>query len=221
MKHSSMIAGLGKYYFTHGALILALTLASFGCHRPPSPEYVFRIIATDAGFEAPNTVPAGMRHIVMENHGTQIHESMLVKLPPEMSADDYFAAVQRGSLFPKGALDYSGPGLTSPGERTELWLKVDPGYYVLICWNAGHAKTVPPHPFTVTNVLANDDIPKENMVVKLVDYRFDLEGELHSGSQVIRVETPGPSMHEMDLFRLHEGKTVTDVTRWRKDDSRG
>jgi hypothetical protein len=53
-------------------------------------------------------------------------------------------------------------------------------------------------------------------VLKLVDYQFVLEGELHKGSQVIRVETPGPSMHEADLFRLHDGKTVADLMHWRK-----
>ena len=88
-----------------------------GCHgkivekdNPP-----FRIIATDAGFEAPERVAAGLRHIVFENRGSVIHESMLVKLPKGMNAEDYVAAVKKGSLFPKGALDYSGPGLTSPG----------------------------------------------------------------------------------------------------------
>ena len=49
---------------------------------------------------------------------------MLVKLPKGMSANDYVAAVKAGSLFPEGALDYSGPGLTSPGETAEMWLKV-------------------------------------------------------------------------------------------------
>jgi len=40
-----------------------------------------------------------------------------------MSADDYVAAVKKGSLFPEGALDYSGPGLTSPGTTAEMWFK--------------------------------------------------------------------------------------------------
>jgi hypothetical protein len=39
--------------------------------------------------------------------------------------------------------------------------------------------------------------------------------------QIIRIENSGPSMHEMDIFRLHEGKTLADVRRWRKDDGRG
>ena len=182
----------------------------------------FRIIATDAGFEAPDRVAAGLRHIVFENRGSEIHEAMLVKLPKGMSADDYVAAVKMGSLFPEGALDYSGPGLTSPGETAEMWLRVDPGRYIIICWNNGHAKTTPVHPFTVEDVGADDDrTPKEDLVLKLVDFRFELAGDLHKGVQVIRIETPGPAMHEVDIYRLHEGRTVADLNRWRKQEGHG
>jgi uncharacterized cupredoxin-like copper-binding protein len=206
------------------AILSVICLVSVGCQakvadkdKPP-----LRIIATDAGFEAPDRVAAGLRHIVFENHGSQIHESMLVKLPKGMSADDYVAAVKKGSLFPEGALDYSGPGLTSPGEATEIWLRVDPGQYILICWNNGHAKTTPVHPFTVEDVGAKDDrAPKEDLVWKLFDYRFELSGDLHKGVHVIRVETPGPSMHEVDIYRLHDGKTVADLNSWRKQPGNG
>src|SRR5262245_19029104 len=75
----------------------------------------FTLIATDAGFDAPDHVAAGLRHVVYENHGSQIHEAMFIKLAPGMTARDYVAAVQGGALFPEGARDYSGPGLTSPG----------------------------------------------------------------------------------------------------------
>jgi len=206
------------------AMLVAVCLLSLGCQRKTAEKETppFRIIATDAGFEASDRVAAGLRHIVFENHGSGIHESMLVKLPKGMSAENYVAAVKKGSLFPAGALDYSGPGLTSPGETAEMWLRVDPGQYILICWNSGHAKTTPVHPFTVEEVGAKDDRPpKENLVLKLFDYRFELSGNLHKGVQVIRIETPGPSMHEVDIYRLHEGKTVADLNSWRKQQGRG
>jgi len=199
-------------------------LISIGCHAKVADRDVppFRIVATDAGFEAPDGLAAGLRHIVFENHGSEIHESMLVKLAKGMSAEDYVAAVKKGSLFPEGALDYSGPGLTSPGEATEVWLRVDPGQYILICWNSGHAKTTPVHPFAVEDVGAKDDrVPKEDLVWKLFDYRFEFSGDLHKGVHVIRVETPGPSMHEVDIYRLHEGKTVADLNSWRKQQGHG
>ena len=200
--------------------LLAVCLLSFGCQRQLVQKEMppFRIVATDAGFEAPDRLAAGLRHIVFENRGSEIHEGMLVKLPKGMSADDYVAAVKKGSLFPEGALDYSGPGLTSPGVTAEMWLRVDPGQYIIICWNKGHDKTTRVQSFTVQEIGAADDRPpKEDVVLKLFDYRFELDRALRKGVQVIRVETPGPAMHEVDIFRLHEGSTVEDLKRWRKE----
>jgi len=126
---------------------MTVYLLSFGCQRHVADKEVrpFQIVATDTGFEAPDRLAAGLRHIVLENRGTEIHEGMLVKLPNGMSADDYVMAVKKGSLFPEGALDYSGLGLTSPGVTAEMWLRVDPGQYIIICWNKGHDKTTPVH----------------------------------------------------------------------------
>ena len=122
------------------ALFIAC-LVSLSCQRQSAEKELspFRIVATDAGFEAPAGLAAGMRHVIFENHGSEIHEAMLVKLPKGMSPEDYVAAVKKGSLFPEGALDYSGAGLTSPGKTAEMWLKVDPGQYIIICWNDSHA----------------------------------------------------------------------------------
>jgi hypothetical protein len=208
-------------FVTFAGLIVA-TLMSGGCDRAVRREpkgRVFRIVATDSGFEAPAGLAAGMRHIIYENHGSNIHEAMLVRLAKGMTPDDYQAEVKKGESFPKGALDYSGPGLTSPGQTAEMWLKVDPGNYVLICWN--HPKTVRLHPFRVEDVGAtHDQPPKVDLVLKLIDYRFELSHPLRKGTQVIRVETPGPSMHELDFFRLHEGQTAADVHRWSKEKMR-
>ena len=202
-----------------GACLLSVSCQRQSVDRETAP---FRIVPTDAGFDAPDALAAGMRHVILENRGSEIHEAMLVKLPKGMSAEDYVAAVKKGSLFPEGALDYSGPGLTSPGQTAEMWLKVDSGRYIIICWNDGHAKTTPVHPFTVEDVgRADDRPPKEDFVLELSDYRFELDGELHKGTQVIRVETPGPSMHEVDIYRLHDGHTLAELKSWRKQKEAG
>lgn len=208
---------------THCAALFTVCLLSFACQKEALNETPpFRIVATDAGFEAPDKLAAGLRHIVFENRGSEIHERMLVKLPKGMSPDDYVAAVKKGSLFPEGALDYSGPGLTSPGVTAEMWLKVDPGNYIIICWNKDHDKTTRVHSFIVEETGAADDQPpKEDAVLKLFDYRFELDRALRKGVQVIRIETPGPAMHEVDIYRLHEGSSVADVSRWRKERENG
>ena len=194
------------------ALTLLLLFPAFSSAAP------VRLIATDAGIEAPTTIAAGMRHVRFENHGTKVHEAMFVKLAPGTNASDFAAQVQSGVLFPKDALDYSGPGLTSPGESTELWFRLDAGDYALICWHHPRASI---RALKVRNGGAPDDAPpKHDVIVRLADYRFEISGEIRKGLRVIRIETPGPSMHEADMFRLHPGRTAADVQRWYGQDDR-
>jgi len=201
------------------AATAAACVAAFAVWRPALSAEPLRIVATDRGFEAPRTVSAGLRHLVYENHGKEIHEAMFVRLPPGMSADDFAAKVKSGILFPEGARDYSGAGLTSPGEGTELWLRLDPGEYVLICWN--HSKRSVQR-FSVGEAdRADDTPPREDVVLTLRDFSFTIRGRLKKGPQVIRVETRGPSMHEADLFRLRDGHTAADVKRWYRADLGG
>ena len=200
-----------------GSMLSSVVLLSVGCGRTQETPPV-RIIATDRAFEAPAGVAAGLRHVIFENRGSEIHEAMFVKLTGNMTAESYLAALKSGADFPQGAIDYSGPGLTSPGESVELWLKLDPGEYILICWYLDHPQTTRIHHLRVEEVGAKDNRPpKEDVVLKLADYRFDLEGTLRKGVQTVRIETPGPAMHEVDFFRLLEGRTVEDLKRWRKD----
>ncbi len=199
----------------------AVALSSLGaCTRgegeATSPPSEIRITATDGGFESPDSVPAGLVHVIFENHGSTIHEVMFVRLPEGMDAENYLSAVRSGTSFPKGALDYSGPGLTSPRGHVEQWLRLEPGRYLLACWFRGHLKTDPARTLTVASSSAREEVlpPSENVVLRLVDFRFLVEGELASGPQVVRVEAMGPSLHEVDIFRLHQGKTLADVRAW-------
>ena len=216
------------------AAIAALSfLLHAGCSKPPAdpapavapavaataPRQPVRVVATDEGFEAPASFPAGLRHLVFENRGSGIHEAMLIRLPEGMDLGQFEAAVQGGALFPKGALDHAGPGLTSPGETTEQWLRLEAGRYTLFCWN--HSKSTHSRGIEVTAAEPDDPHPEADAVVRLKDYRFEIEGTLRKGVQVVRFETPGPSMHEADLFRLHEGKSVADFRAWRKHDGPG
>jgi hypothetical protein len=53
------------------AMLSVACLVSVGCQAKVAEKDAppFRIIATDVGFEAPDRVAAGLRHIVFENHG--------------------------------------------------------------------------------------------------------------------------------------------------------
>jgi hypothetical protein len=193
--------------------VFAAILTLSGCQtKSVEPvERVLRIVATDERPPTPLRLAAGMRHIRYVNPTAKVHECMLVLLPEGMTVDDFVAAVKRGEDFPKGALDYSGVGLMSPGDSTDMWLKVDPGHYILVCWNA-------PHVMYTLEVEKSDEPdavpPNPDAVLTLQDYSFELSAPLHEGVQVVRVDTKGPSMHEADLFQLDEGKTADDIKAW-------
>lgn len=140
---------------------------------------------------------------------------MFIKLPDNMTANQYLAAVQGGIEFPKGALDYSGPGLTSPGHQVEMWLRLDPGNYLLFCWYRLHSSRLPVHELKVIDDGSADSaLPEVDVSVRLIDFRFEIVGEFSSGSRVIQFETPGPSMHEVDIYRLNDGMNVDDLRQW-------
>jgi len=194
--------------------IVAVTVCLLTSHTA-SADTAVRIVATDQGMQAPKTVRPGMRHIIFENHGKQIHEAMFVKLAAGMSVEDFKAQINKGILFPEGSLDYSGAGLMSPGETTEVWVPLDPGEYVLICWN--HMRTSVRGVTVADGKRVDDTPPKEDAVLQLRDFKFELQGQLKPGTRVIKMQSFGPSMHEADLFRLHPGHTAPDVQRWYKD----
>jgi hypothetical protein len=54
----------------------------------------------------------------------------------------------------------------------------------------------------------------------MVDFRFDLTGTIKRGEQTIRYQTTGPSMHEADIIKLADGRTVEDVRAWFKNSQR-
>jgi uncharacterized cupredoxin-like copper-binding protein len=208
------------------AAIALLMSAGWGCAdavasgaRATAPAAGIRIVATDGVFEAPHRVAAGLRHIVFENHGKHQHEAMLVKLPEGMTPEGYFAAVHGGSTFPEGALDYSGAGLTAPGESVEIWVRIDPGNYMVVCWNGNHPTARFAHRLTaVADGTPDDPAPKEDVVLRLADYHFELDRAIEKGQRVIRVETPGPSMHEVDIFRMRGDASIADLERWYEEE---
>lgn len=180
------------------------------------------IIATDSGYVAPDTLHEGLNHIVFENRGTIIHECMFIRLADGMSGEQYLDAVRADYPFPEGAVDCSGAGLTSPAQRVEIWLSLEPGTYLLGCWLRGHLTRTRPHTIVVHGAPPVAVAPpREDAILKLIDFRFELVGAIKLGTQTIRVETVGPSMHEVDCYRLEGGRTVDEVRAWYKNDQDG
>jgi hypothetical protein len=205
-------------------LILSVT-AAVACSKqastPPRGADVVTVVATDSGFTLPDTLHSGLNHLVYENHGSEIHECQFIYLPPGMTTAEYVAQVKSGVAFPDGAKDCSGPGLLSPGEHVEMWVPLEEGNYMIGCWIADHLTTRRPVGFVVHGAPAQPvPPPHEDVIVRMVDFRYDITGTLARGDQTIRYETTGPSMHEADIIKLADGRTVEDVRSWFKNQER-
>jgi hypothetical protein len=197
-------------------------LALCACSKRQAPgtdgDAPVSIVATDSGFVVADTLHEGLNHLVYENRGSTIHECMFIRLPDAMGAHEYIEAVKAGYAFPEGAIDCSGPGLTSPGQRVEMWVSLERGRYLLGCWVAKHLTSVSPRTVVVHGAPKfSVTPPREDATLKLVDFRFELSPALQRGARTIRVETVGPSMHEVDCFRLESGRTIDDIRNWYHD----
>jgi hypothetical protein len=198
--------------FTACAVVTALACAQ---RERAATDQPIAITATDTGYIAPDTLHEGLNHIVFENRGSSIHECMFIRLPDGMNPHDYIDAVKGGYDFPEGAIDCSGPGLTSPLQRVEIWVPLEAGRYLLACWFKGHLEEVEPRTIVVHGApRVAVTPPQEDATLKLIDFRFELTGKIKLGPQTIRVETVGPSMHEVDCYRLEGGRTVEELRTW-------
>ena len=194
---------------------LALAGCSGGAKSPTSQSPVLRVVAVADGYQCPRTIPSGMIHVAFENRDTTTHEIMFIRLAPGMSAADYMSFERSGTDFPEGAVDCSGIGLTGPGERVEAWLRLEPGEYFLACWFRNHLEHARVQTLTVmADSTQGVEPPPVDATVRLSDFRFDLRDSISRGVRVLRAETLGPSKHEMDLYRLDEGKSLADLRAW-------
>jgi hypothetical protein len=142
---------------------------------------------------------------------------MFIQLPAGMSPAAFVGMVKSGIDFPPGAKDCAGPGLTSPGEKVEMWVPLEEGSYMIGCWIGNHMTTRRPVAFVVHGAPATPALPPhEDVTIRMIDFRYEVVGELKRGDQVIRYETVGPSMHEVDIVHLAEGRTVDDVREYFK-----
>ena len=196
---------------------------------PATPPVVI-LKAVDYGFEAPDTIEAGVTAFRLVNEGTQLHMAQLIRLEDGKSLDDFLVAYAEAFRTtgprPPWAPRYGGPGAADPGGSSNATQYLGPGRYAWICvMNApdgiphvvkarmAKAFVVPAH----RAAPAPRTAPAATLRLQLVDYAFRITGPLKAGRQVIRVENAGTQPHEVALLRLAPGKTMEDFQSWMRD----
>ncbi len=204
------------------ARLQPLSLLLLAAAAPTAPHGVVTAIATDYHLELPATLPAGPTWLRIANHGKEAHQLYLVKLQDGKTPADLVAALKAGGASPDWAIGVGGPNGVNPGATsTTTVVNLEPGSYAALCIIPSADGT--PHvmkgmiaQLTVSAVHSarTRAMPHSDDSISLVDYAFKPAQPLRAGHHVLLVRNDGTQWHELELARLHPGKTVADLEQW-------
>ena len=187
---------------------------SGGGEREPQ---LLRLVATDLAFEAPVTVASGLTRVRLVNHGRVWHAALISRLPEGAGVANYLSEARSEEAFPVQAIDIGGPGQTAAADSSEVVLHLPPGRYAIVCWSDDHVKSGMIVPLTVTGSSGPGGAASFNGsdgTVVLQDFRFVHTAPFRRGPQILRVRNEGQRPHNLQLYRLHPGRTLRDFSAW-------
>jgi hypothetical protein len=183
-------------------------------------EAVVTVTASDFAFQAPSGIPSGLTTFRLVNRGPSLHHIQLIKLGEGKTADDFFAALKAGGPFPSWATMAGGPNPPEAGATTNATLLMEAGNYVMLCFvpaadGVPHVMKGMAAPLTVSQAsVPSRPEPRADVVMKLVDFDFQLSQPLTAGRHTIRIENAGSQPHEVAIVRMKPGKSPQDFAKW-------
>jgi uncharacterized cupredoxin-like copper-binding protein len=210
------------------AIAAAATVVSNYTSRSTGHEMT--IVARDYAFDAPDSVPAGVTTIHLENHGSDLHHVMIVRLESGHTTTEFVEAVEtaldNNDPLPTWAKFLGGPNAPAPGMEATATIDLAPGHYLVTCLIPGtdgvsHVMKGMVRPLTVTGTYFAAPLPPALVTMTLVDYGFDLSQPLAAGHQIIRVRNGAAQRHEIELVRIAPGKMLSDLPIWEEQRRNG
>jgi len=193
-----------------------------GGSRPLAPSRI-TITADEYVFLMPDTVPAGTATLELVNRGEELHHAMLIRLDEDRTLEELReelqAALQAGSEPRPWVVFAGGPNAVDPGVSASVTVALEPGRYALVCLIASpdgdlHAAKGMIRELIVVPAPAATETPPADAAIVLSDYDFEFSTQLAAGRHTLHVRNDAAQWHEIQLFRLHPGKTVEDLERW-------
>jgi hypothetical protein len=184
---------------------------------------VVNITARDFAFDAPDSIPAGLTTIRLNNTGTTIHHVQIVHLADGKTFVDFEAGLKSmklGDPFPAWSHEIGGPNVAGPGMTVETTQQLDAGSYALICFvdlpdRVPHFSKGMMKPLTITATTAPAAAaPVADVDVTLSDYAFAFTPTLSAGKHTLKISNAAAQPHEFVLLKLEAGKTMADFQKW-------
>jgi hypothetical protein len=148
----------------------------------------------------------------------------LVRLDSGRTYEELQKALKRPGPPPRWMVPVGGPNAPDPKSEANATQEMVPGNYAIFCFvdlpeKVPHFMKGMSRPLTVTpktgvTAAALTSAPKADVVVRLVDYNFELSAPLTAGQHTFEVRTDAQQPHEIELVRLAPGKTGKDLLDW-------
>ena len=188
----------------------------------PAAPHVVYVTTTDYHIAIPDTLDAGATAFRVVNRGHELHHVLFVRLRGHHTARDLAAAMKGDAPPPRWAELDGGPNGVSPGD-TSLATAVPlvAGHYAVLCMIPGPDGV--PH---VAKGMISDlvvkraaypvakPIPSHGATISLFDYGYRMSAPITRATHEVLVRNIGTQPHELELARLHAGKTMADLAAW-------
>jgi hypothetical protein len=219
----------------------ALAAASRATGTPVGPPKVIAFTATDTGITGPDSVPNGAVEIRLTNRGQAPHELRLLRLAPQMTAEQAMAALSQGPDLPRSLSPRGGAGPVMPGKSTTVVELLGPGTYLALCHlNAGDGKAwytkgvvrtltvtgvapARPQPPVIpagSAIVTSDKTWKFGVSLRTSSQRTLLiEGrnrrtDIPGGDNIIMLEHYGREGHDAVIMRATEPRQMREYVAW-------
>src|SRR3954447_6973277 len=176
----------------------------------PLDQAMMAVQAGDFLFTAPDTVQSGFVTLDFSNAGRETHHAQLVRLPDDLSLEQFSAALQGDERAALGLVkQVGGAAAVDSGFSTEATVNLDPGIYALICVIPSPSDRVPHvlkgmiKPLIVTPSSAMSEPPASSGTVTLRDFTIEMPDVVPAGPATYRVVNEGPAQpHEFAIVKL-------------------
>jgi hypothetical protein len=180
------------------------------------PELV--VTAVEYAFAMPESTPAGLTRLTMQNDGAEDHHAMFMRLHDDADFAALEAAMSEPDLGQIFALaDSVGGPVVASGLQASVIADLEPGQYMVICV-IPDAEGMPHYmmgmyaPLEVTAAEGETAPPATDTTVELVDFAFEMPTmEFTAGQHIWDVPNVGEYMHELVVLRLAEGVTADQL----------
>lgn len=201
--------------------VLAVLAACRGHEAGPLPAPpVVTIAASDAGFDAPDTIPSGLVTLHLVTRGAEMHQAALARIGSGHTLAQFLDAMRAPPPPPDWVEMAGGVEPPAPGDSASVTLTLAPGRYAILDLIPG-ADGVPHvvkgmyRELIVAPSRARPAVePVATDSLTLADGAFVSSAPLATGTRMLRVVNSGTRPHEVTIVRLAQGKSASDLLHW-------